>query len=190
MSLSNGAMKKYPTIAPCGLECGFCPKYYTAGPSRCPGCAGPDFASKHPSCSFITCCVKKRNLEVCSECPDFPCKKFKSADEYLTAKDSPSYPPYRMVMSNLLLIKKNGVAKFVEQQKVRMKFLKIMIDKYDDGRSKSYYCRTAALLGPDMLKSSIDKANLEIKAGKIKPGDAKSRAKILRTILDAYLTKP
>ena len=52
-------IKKYPTIGVCGLDCGLCPRYYTIGPSRCPGCAGPDFFNKHPSCSFITCCVKK-----------------------------------------------------------------------------------------------------------------------------------
>jgi hypothetical protein len=34
-------IKKYPTIGVCGLDCGLCPRYYTIGPSRCPGCAGP-----------------------------------------------------------------------------------------------------------------------------------------------------
>ncbi|MBP7049418.1 MAG: DUF3795 domain-containing protein [Phycisphaerae bacterium] len=93
--------KKYPTIGVCGLDCGLCPRYYTAGPSRCLGCAGPDFPNRHPSCSFITCCVKKKGLEVCGECPDFPCSKFKSEDEYQQVKESSSYPPCRKVMANL-----------------------------------------------------------------------------------------
>lgn len=75
-------MKKYPAIGVCGLDCGLCPRHYTDGPSRCPGCGGIDFHLKRPSCSFITCCVKKKGLEVCRECEDFPCPKNKSAEEY------------------------------------------------------------------------------------------------------------
>jgi hypothetical protein len=90
-------VKKYPTIAVCGLDCGLCPRYYTEGPSRCPGCAGPGFFDKHPSCSFITCCVKKKGLEVCAECADFPCAKFKSEEEYNRLAGSPSYPSYKKV---------------------------------------------------------------------------------------------
>jgi len=37
---------------------------------RCPGCCGPEFFNKHPSCSFITCCVKRNDLEVCAECDE------------------------------------------------------------------------------------------------------------------------
>ncbi len=69
MKQTNSDLKKYPTrkystIGVCGLDCGLCPRYYTVGTSRCPGCCGPDFFNKHPSCSFITCCVKKKDLEV------------------------------------------------------------------------------------------------------------------------------
>ena len=116
MSEPNTALKKYPQIAACGLDCGLCPRYYTAGPSRCPGCGGPDFTSKHPSCSFITCCVKKKNLEVCGECPDFPCVKFKSAEEYDNLKDSSSYPSYKKVLPNLWFIKEHGIVRFIEEQ--------------------------------------------------------------------------
>ena len=84
--------KTYPTIGCCGLDCGLCPRFYTVGHSRCPGCAGPDFFNKHPSCSFITCCVKKKNLEVCAECSEFPCPKFKSDEEYQQLEGSSSYP--------------------------------------------------------------------------------------------------
>ncbi|TET26129.1 MAG: DUF3795 domain-containing protein, partial [Dehalococcoidia bacterium] len=50
-------LKKYPIVGACGLNCGLCPRYYTQGTSRCPGCCGPDFWQKHPGCAFITCCV-------------------------------------------------------------------------------------------------------------------------------------
>jgi len=182
-------MKRYPTVGACGLDCGLCPRYYTAGPSRCPGCAGPDFRNKHPSCSFITCCVKKKTLEVCGECPDFPCPKFKSDEEYRRVKESSSYPPYRNVMPNLKSVKEHGIQRFVEQQRTRIRLLEKMIADFDDGRSKSYYCKSAALLNPADLKNSLDAAVRKTKADHVKPNDTKTKARILRGLLDALASK-
>jgi hypothetical protein len=109
MKQTNSDLKKYPTVGVCGLDCGLCPRYYTSGTSRCPGCGGPGFFNKHPSCSFITCCVKKNNLEVCAECSSFPCTKFKSDEECQQLKESSSYPPYKKVMLNLNYIKEHGI---------------------------------------------------------------------------------
>jgi len=49
--------KTYPTIACCGIDCGLCPRFYTAGASRCCGCGGKDFANVHPACGILSCCV-------------------------------------------------------------------------------------------------------------------------------------
>jgi hypothetical protein len=146
--------KKYPTIGVCGLDCGLCPRYYTVGSSRCPGCGGPDFLNKHPSCSFITCCVKKKNLEVCAECSEFQCSKFKSNEEYQQVKESSSYPSCKKVIPNLNFIKEHGIKKFVEQQKKRIELLEIMIENFDDGRSKSFFCISCALLPLDKLQET------------------------------------
>ena len=176
--------KKYPTIGVCGLDCGLCPRYFTVGSSRCPGCAGPDFFDKHPSCSFITCCVKKKNLEVCAECSDYPCSKFKSDEEYQQVKESSSYPSYKKVISNLNFIKEYRIEKFIEQQNKRIKFLQRMIEDFNDGRSRSFYCKAAGLLDLSSLESSLDKATQKIKTTKIKHSDVKNKAKILKTILN------
>jgi hypothetical protein len=179
--------KKYPTIGVCGLDCGLCPRYYTDGPSRCPGCAGPDFFSKHPSCSFITCCVKNMEFEVCGECHDFPCSKFKSNEEYQNVKESSSYPSYKKVMPNLNFIKEYGLEIFVEQQSIRITQLETMIQNFNDGRSRSFYCKAAGLLDPEILKKSLEIATNRIKAEKIKPDDFKNKAKILKAILTVEL---
>ncbi|MBP1665600.1 MAG: hypothetical protein H6Q23_460 [Bacteroidetes bacterium] len=176
--------KKYPTIGVCGLDCGLCPRYYTAGPSRCPGCAGPDFFNKHPSCSFITCCVKKKNLEVCGECSDFPCSKFKSDKEYQEVKESSSYPPYKKAISNLNFIKEYGIEKFIERQNRRIRLLETMIKDFDDGRSRSFFCKATCLLDISVLETSMDKAARKIRTDQIKQEDVKNRAKILKTILN------
>jgi len=92
-------------------------------------------------------------------------------------------------MPNLIFIKEHGIEKFIAQQKVRIKLLETMLKKFNDGRSRSYYCKVSALIDTITLKNSIDKANLKIKADKIKQNDVKSKAKILKAILDEYLVK-
>jgi hypothetical protein len=181
---SKRPTKQYPTIAACGLDCGLCPRFYTVGSSRCPGCAGPGFYDKHPTCSFITCCVKNKGLEVCSECPDFPCAKFKRAEEYEQIKESSSYPSSKKVLSNLYFIKEHGIEIFIEQQKKRMKILKTMITKFDDGRSRSFFCRAANSHDLTSLADSIAKATETIKNDRIKQNDMKSKAKILKTLIN------
>src|SRR5512135_106286 len=134
MVLKTRPLKAHPTIGVCGLDCGLCPRYYTVGKSRCPGCGGPGFLDKHPSCSFITCCVKKRRLEACGQCPEFPCPKFKSEEEYRQAESS-SYPPSRVMLSNLTFIRAEGIEAFLGQQRKRIRLLESFIEGYDDGRS-------------------------------------------------------
>jgi hypothetical protein len=185
----NEHAKIYPTIGVCGLDCGLCPRYYTVGASRCPGCCGPEFFSKHPSCSFITCCVKKKNLEVCAQCSDFPCSKFSSDEEYQQLKESSSYPSYRKVMPNLNFIKEHGIEKFAEQQKKRIELVETMIVDFDDGRSRSFYCKSAALLDLTTLENSVDKARQRMKTDNIKPDDTKAKARILKGILTEIALK-
>jgi len=185
----NMPLKTYPTIGCCGLDCGLCPRFYTVGHSRCPGCAGPDFFNKHPSCSFITCCVKKKNLEVCAECSEFPCSKFKSDEEYQQLQESSSYPSCKKVISNLNFIKKHGIEKFIKQQRNRIKLLETMIENFDDGRSRSFFCKAATLLDLTSLTSSLDKATQKIKTDKIKQNDVKKKAQILKEIINEIAFK-
>ena len=175
-------LKVHPTIGVCGLDCGLCPRYYTVGKSRCPGCGGPGFLDKHPSCSFITCCAKKRALEVCGQCPEFPCPKFKSEKQY-QQKESSSYPPGRRMLSNLRFVRDEGIEEFLRLQRRRIELLETMVDRYDDGRSRSFFCRAAALLDPDDLKQSLGRAKRETARG---GSDARQRAKVMRgTLADA-----
>jgi hypothetical protein len=124
--------------------------------------------------------VKKRGLEVCGQCPEFPCPKFRSAEEY-RATESSSYPPARKILPNLHFIGKRGVARFVEQQRRRIKLLESMLSGFDDGRSRSFYCRAAALLAPRGLEGALRAATREIG---FPSQDAKARAKLFRALLN------
>jgi hypothetical protein len=182
-------LKAFPTIGVCGLDCGLCPRYYTVGTSRCPGCGGPGFSDKHPSCSFITCCVKKKGLEACGQCPDFPCSKFKSEEEY-RQRESSSYPPGRKVLSNSRFIRDKGIREFVRRQEKRIGLLETMIEDYDDGRSRGFFCRAAALLDPKALERSLDQAKKAMRAGGRGTSGHADKAKVLRgTLVEAALSE-
>jgi len=181
-------LKRYPTIGACGLDCGLCPRYYTAGKSRCPGCAGPGFYDRHPSCSFITCCVRKRHLEVCGECSDFPCSKFKSEAEYQRAAPSSSYPPEKKLMPNQHFIRRHGIKPFIARQTEQMKLLALLLEKFDDGKSKSFYCRIASQADVTTIREAIAQASRQITREQIAEDDHKSRARILRALLEASRT--
>lgn len=164
-------MKKYPTIGCCGIDCGLCPRYYTKGSSRCPGCDGPDFSQKHPTCPFVTCCMK-RDFEVCAYCEDFICSKFKDfdvADSFVTHKKS---------MDNLEYIKSHGIDEFVRLQNKRIRALDEMLGEFDDGRSKSYYCISCALISISELEKILASVREETRSL-----DNKEKANMLRSLL-------
>ena len=60
---------------------------------------------------------------------------------------------------------------------------KAMIDGYDDGRSRSFFCRAAALLDVKALKGSLDKAKNALGVGDGGTSDTTDKAKVLRGIL-------
>ena len=175
--MKDTPVKEHPTIACCGLDCGLCPTYYTKGPSRCPGCCGPGFSEKHPSCSIITCCVKKKKYETCADCQDFPCSKLDKWDL------SDSFISHKVSLSNLRTIKKDGINKFAEQQKRRIKLLEELLDNYNEGRSKSFYCIAMALLPIHEIEKAINITKKIIEKQNIDENEIKTKSKILKSNL-------
>ncbi|OFX82198.1 MAG: hypothetical protein A2X20_08955 [Bacteroidetes bacterium GWE2_40_15] len=129
------------------MDCGLCPRFHTNGDSACPGCGGLNFKEKHPSCGFLTCCVIKNGLEVCSDCNDYPCKRFDSEKDGYD-----SFVTHKKVFANLDNIKSNGIEQFIDNQSKRIVILNDLLTKFDDGRSKSFYCVGCALLTLDKLE--------------------------------------
>lgn len=182
IGMSDHPIKNYPTVGCCGLDCGLCPRYYTVGSSKCPGCNGPDFFNKHPSCSYITCCVKKKGLEACGQCGEFPCIKFESWLE--TGGEYDSFLTHKKAKPNLEFIKANGLERFMEQQRKRIVLLERMLKDFDDGRSRSFYCIASTLLPIADLESSLDKTEQRLKADSINLNDNRTKSKVLREFLN------
>jgi len=143
-------IKKYETIGCCGIDCGLCPRFYTTGESACPGCGGNKFKEKHPSCGFLSCCAIKKGLVVCALCDDYPCRRFDSEN-----LGYDSFVTHKRIFINLDLIKENGIEQFIDNQKIRIDILKDFLTSCDDGRSKSFYCLSCALLPVDQLAKAF-----------------------------------
>lgn len=171
----NRNVRNFPTVGVCGLDCGLCPRYHTEGASRCPGCLGPDFITKHPSCGFITCCVNKRGLEICSPCDEFPCPKFDGMGK------QDSFITYRNVMKTHTYIKEHGIESYFEKQGQRIALLEEMLSHFNDGRSKNLFCIGASLIPLESLKTALASASNETECRGIE--DSKSNAKVLRQLL-------
>ncbi len=176
-------MKKYPTIACCGIDCGLCPTHYTKGSSRCPGCGGPGFSDKHPSCGILTCSVKNKGYETCSDCEEFPCSRLKGWDKI------DSFVTHQVSLSNLRSIKEIGIEKFIEQQKKRIGILEEFLGQYNEGRSKSFYCISTAHMSISDLEAVLEKSKEDIKNGNIKSSDIKTKSKILKDHLSELAKK-
>jgi hypothetical protein len=128
--------------------------------------------------------VKKKGLEVCSQCDEFPCKKFES---WLHRDNVPgSYPPDRAAHSNHKFIKECGLEEFLKQQAMRMRTLEKMLREFDDRRSKSFYCTATNLLPIEGLQASLDSAQQRIKGEKVDAHDVKTKSTILRGLLSDF----
>ncbi len=171
-------LKKYPIVGACGLNCGLCPRYYTEGTSRCPGCCGPGFWEKMPGCGFITCCVKKKGLETCAECSDWAgCEKVAKLLD--SAKYQDSFLSHKPLAANFAFIQKYGIGEFARLEVEKQKFLRHLIDNYDEGRSKSFYCTSCQLVPLDKLREALEDA--EIKT--TKDAGIKEKAKLVRAAI-------
>ena len=172
----------YPAVGACGLDCVLCARYYTEGKSKCHGC-GSAYSYAAVGCKIFRCCVKEKNFETCAECNDFLCSKLEGADKY------DSFVTHRKMVPNLKFIKKHGIEEFLSEQKKRQKLLERMLEQFNEGRSRTRYCVAATLLPIKALKKSLDLAKKKVKEKGVKDADLRSKAKILKEILNELALK-
>ena len=132
-------VRKNPLFSACGLNCGLCPRFYTVGTSRCPGCAGDGFSDVHPACGILSCCQRK-GLEYCFLCDEFPCKKYDGAD--LTD----SFITHQNQFKDMEKAKQLGTSAYEAELNEKVNILQELLANYDDGRLKGFFCLAVNLL--------------------------------------------
>jgi hypothetical protein len=131
--------REYPLFSACGLNCGLCARFYTDGESRCPGCGAEDFAIKHPSCGFLSCC-RRHEVEYCGLCGEYPCARYDGAAQY------DSFITHQNQMMNFKKIKEIGFMAYRTELDKKVELLSELLSRFDDGRRKSYFCLAVNLL--------------------------------------------
>jgi hypothetical protein len=167
---------KYPEIGICGLSCRLCPTYNTNAKSKCNGCKSE--YRMGAGCPFITCAIKKKGIEFCWQCDEsISCKKWVKHREISKRVDS--FKCYQTLEANISFIQKNGVDEFQKNQKLREQLLKEMLQNFNEGCSKSYYCIAATVMQIEELNIALNQAkkdSCEL--------DIKSKSKVLHSELD------
>ncbi len=172
---------KYPEIGICGLSCRLCPMFNTQTSSKCQGCKSQ--ARIALGCPFITCAVKKKGIEFCWNCPsNESCEKWSKHRQEGIKRDS--FKCYQKLEEDIDFIRTHGAAEFEKEQKIRESLLSEMLQKFNDGRSKSYYCIASTVLKIEELREAL--ANVEAKS---KDLPIKEKAKMLHSILDSIAAK-
>lgn len=167
---------KYVEIGICGLSCRLCPRYHTETKSKCAGCKSENRMAV--GCPFITCAVNNKGIEFCWNCEDnITCEKWKKHREF--GENHDTFKCYQKLEDSISFIQKYGVNEFEQVQKARENLLKEMLQEFNEGRSKSYYCIVVTVFEIEELKKALIKARtdsigLEIKA----------KSKILHSMLD------
>jgi hypothetical protein len=172
---------KYPAIGICGLSCRLCPSYQTAAASRCSGCKSEDRMAV--GCPFITCAVKKKGLEFCWDCGENEsCEKWQK--HRMLGRQYDSFKSYQKLEDDINFIKANGIQAYDEQQGIREALLMRLLNEFNEGRSKSYYCIAATVMEIDELRSSLEEASSGSKSLNIK-----EKSRTMHAILDSIALK-
>lgn len=131
--------REYPLFSACGLNCGLCPRYQMDGTSKCPGCSGAGFLTKHPACGVLSCSQRK-GLEYCHQCDEYPCKKYDGADQ------SDSFITHLKQFCDMEKAKILGIDAYRNELNEKISILETLLANYDDGRRKGLFCLAVNLL--------------------------------------------
>jgi len=172
---------EYPEVGICGLSCRLCPMYHSEGKSRCGGCKS-EFRMA-AGCPFITCAVKKKQIEFCWDCPEHKtCEKWGKHRE--SGKNHDSFKCYQKLEDAISFIQENGVNTFEQLQKTREKLLKVMLRNFNEGRSKRYYCLAATVFEVAELQKLLNEGTERSKGL-----DVKEKSNVLHSLFDSAAEK-
>ncbi len=169
--------RQYPLFSACGLNCGLCPRYQTTGASKCPGCAGEGFLTKHPPCGVLSCC-QRHGLEYCYLCDEYPCKKYEGADTF------DSFITHRNQQRDFEKVKNIGLDAYQAELNENIGILQNLLKNFDDGRMKNFFCIAVNLLGLHDVKDVVEQITGETKLDKPIKEKSANAARLFQAMAD------
>lgn len=133
----------------CGLNCGLCTMHLDG---YCPGCGGGE---GNQSCKIAKCSLQHGKIEYCYQCGSFPCERYKAVDEY------DSFITHQNMLKDFEKMKAAGAEAYRKEQVEKTEILKDLLDHYNDGRKKTFFCLAVNLLELDDLQTAMEKMKKE-----------------------------
>jgi hypothetical protein len=129
-------------------------------------------------CPFITCAVKKKGIEFCTDCAEGEtCERWKGHRLFSQLHDT--FVCYQKLEDNIRFIRSHGLQAFEEEQEKREKLLEMMLSRFDDGRSKSFYCIAATVMELEEIRQVLARAEASSSGM-----TTKDKAKVMRRVLE------
>jgi len=124
----------------------------------------------------------KKGFTTCIECEQYPCERYTrrgwGGDQWSqTAQDS------------LNSIKKNGMERWLKEQRERRLAVEELLETYNDGRSMSFYCSACIVMPISLINQAIDEMKQRLSDNHIDNSDVKAKAKALRAIIQELASK-
>lgn len=118
----------------CGLNCALCTMYLD---HYCPGCGG---GAGNQSCKIAKCSIAHGQIEYCYECGEYPCSYYQGIDEF------DSFITHRNQLKDLDKARHLGPERYLTQLREKADILNTLLQHYNAGRQKSFYCLAVNLL--------------------------------------------
>lgn len=141
--------RDHPQFSQCGLNCMLCPMNLGG---HCPGCGG---GAGNQSCAIARCTIEQGIGDFCTQCGQFPCGRYKKMMDY------DSFLPHSRMIRDLRRAEELGIEGYIAQLEERKVILNQLLDNWNDGRRKGFYCIAVYLLELNDLRCAFD----EIKRG-------------------------
>ncbi|WP_455581860.1 DUF3795 domain-containing protein [Dysosmobacter sp.] len=153
----KGFERKNQLLSLCGLNCGLCPMLLGG---YCGGCG-----NGNQSCAIARCSLEHGGVEYCYECGQYPCEKYEGCEAF------DSFITHRRQKADLERAQKIGICAYNREQTEKARILNHLLENYNDGRKKTFFCVAVDLLELPELREGMEQLD---SAGEL-PGKEKSR---------------
>ncbi|MCI9552546.1 MAG: DUF3795 domain-containing protein [Acutalibacter sp.] len=141
----KGFVRDNHSLSLCGLNCELCPMLLD---QYCPGCGGGE---GNQSCKIARCSLEHDRVQYCFDCAHYPCEKYDHADDY------DSFITHKHRKSDIKRAIDLGISAYTLEQKERSKALRYLLDHFNDGRKKTFFCLAVNLLEIEDVRMAMDR---------------------------------
>lgn len=117
----------------------------------CPGCGG---GQGNQGCPIARCSLQHQNIEYCFQCIEYPCEKYNGIDEF------DSFITHRNQLKDMEKAQLIGMKKYHLELTEKNDILKYLLENYNDGRRKSFFCIAVNLLDIQDLREIVDRIKI------------------------------